>query len=85
MAVKKYSTIDEYISSFPEDIKDILRKIRGVIIRRRGNISDGDGNKHPINVLEIHHKDRNTDNNDPRNLRVLTKKGHDELHRRASY
>lgn len=56
---------------------------REVIIRRRGNISDRDGKKHPINVLEIHHKDRNTNNNDPRNLRVLTKKEHDDLHRRA--
>ena len=58
---------------------------REAIIRRRGNISDGDGKKHPINVLEIHHKDRNTDNNDPRNLRVLTEKEHDDLHRRAGY
>ena len=58
---------------------------REAIIRRRGNISDSDGNKHPINVLEIHHKDRNTDNNDPQNLRVLTKKEHDDLHRRAGH
>jgi len=52
------------------------------IIRRRGNISDGDGEKHPINNLEIHHKDRNTNNNDPQNLRVLTIKEHKELHKR---
>ena len=56
---------------------------REEIIRRRGNISDGDGRKHPITNLEIHHKDRNPDNNDPQNLRVLTPKEHDELHKRA--
>ncbi|MCK4329209.1 HNH endonuclease [candidate division WOR-3 bacterium] len=52
------------------------------IIRRR---SDKDGRVHRITNLEIHHKDRNTNNNDPRNLRVLTIKEHDELHRRAGY
>ena len=56
---------------------------REEIIRRRGNISDRDKKKHPITNLEIHHKDRDPNNNDPRNLRVLTKKEHDELHRRA--
>lgn len=55
---------------------------REAIIRRRGCISDKDGQKHRISNLEIHHKDRNRDNNDPRNLRVLTKKEHDELHGR---
>jgi len=55
------------------------------IIRRRGNISDGDGNKHPITNLEIHHKDRNPNNNDPQNLRVLTKKEHEDLHKRFGY
>ena len=53
------------------------------IIRRRGCKSDSDGKVHRINNLEIHHKDRNPENNDPRNLRVLTEKEHDELHRRA--
>jgi hypothetical protein len=53
------------------------------IIRRRGCKSDGDGKVHQISNLEIHHKDRNRENNDPRNLRVLTKKEHDDLHRRA--
>jgi hypothetical protein len=56
---------------------------REAIIRRRGCRSDGDGDAHRISNLEIHHKDRNTKNNDPRNLRVLTKKEHDDLHRRA--
>jgi hypothetical protein len=55
------------------------------IIRRRGCKSDSDGKVHRISSLEIHHKDRNPQNNDPRNLRVLTKKEHDDLHRRAGY
>jgi hypothetical protein len=55
---------------------------REKIIRRRGCISGGDGKRHNISNLEIHHRDRNPDNNDPRNLRVLTKKEHDDLHRR---
>ena len=53
---------------------------REEIIRRRGSKSDGDGKVHRISNLEIHHKDRNPNNNDPKNLRVLTKKEHDELH-----
>ena len=53
---------------------------REEIIRRRGCISNGDGQVHRIKNLEIHHKDRNPENNDPRNLRVLTIKEHDELH-----
>lgn len=55
------------------------------IIRRRGYRSDGDGKVHRISNLEIHHKDRNPSNNDPRNLRVLTKKQHQALHKRAGY
>lgn len=53
------------------------------IIRRRNNISDGDKMKHPISNLEIHHKDRNPNNNDPQNLRVLTVKEHQDLHKRS--
>ena len=53
---------------------------REEIIRRRGCRSDGDGEVHRISNLEIHHKDRNPENNDPRNLRVLTIKEHDKLH-----
>jgi hypothetical protein len=52
------------------------------IIKRRHNISDGDGKEHDIRSLEIHHKDRNPYNNDPQNLRVLTKREHKELHKR---
>jgi hypothetical protein len=55
------------------------------IIRRRGCRSDSDDKAHRIDNLEIHHKDRNPDNNDPRNLRVLTPKEHDELHKRAGH
>ena len=55
---------------------------REAVIRRRGNISDGDGQKHPITNLVIHHKDRNTENNDPENLRVLTPEEHRDLHKR---
>lgn len=56
---------------------------REAIIRRRGNISDRDGQKHPITNLVIHHKDRNPENNDPQNLRVLTPKEHQDLHKRS--
>ena len=58
---------------------------REEIIRRRGCKSDKDGKVHRISNLEIHHKDRNRHNNDPDDLRVLTKKEHDDLHRRAGY
>lgn len=56
---------------------------RESIIHRRGCNSDGDGKPHRISSLEIHHKDRDPENNDPKNLRVLTKKEHDALHKRA--
>lgn len=50
------------------------------IIKRRGYCDDITGQKHPEKVLEIHHKNRDTDDNRGANLRVLTKKQHDELH-----
>lgn len=53
------------------------------IIRRRGTKSDKTGKKGRIDRLVIHHKDRNPNNNDPRNLRVLTIKEHQELHERS--
>ena len=56
---------------------------REKIIRRRGTKSDKTGKKSQIRALVIHHIDRNPDNNDPRNLRVLTKKEHQELHARS--
>ena len=55
---------------------------REEIIRRRGTKSDETGKKSRIDRLEIHHKDRDPENNDPRNLRVLTIKEHDDLHSR---
>ena len=57
---------------------------REEIIRRRGTRSDKTRKKSRIDRLEIHHKDRNPDNNDPKNLRVLTIKEHQELHNRTN-
>ncbi len=56
---------------------------REEIIRRRGSLSDKDKQKHQMRNLDIHHKDRNPRNNDPKNLRVLTKQEHQDLHKRA--
>jgi len=50
------------------------------IIIRRGYKSAKDGKKYPIGKLEIHHMNRNPENNDPKNLKVLTKKQHKDLH-----
>ena len=47
---------------------------RDEILKRRHYESNGDGKVHRPSNLDIHHKDRNPNNNDPRNLRVLTKK-----------
>lgn len=60
----------------------ITSKEREEIIRRRGTKSDKTGNKSRIDNLEIHHMDRNIHNNDPKNLRVLTKQEHEDLHAR---
>jgi hypothetical protein len=54
------------------------------IIKRRHNISDGDGKEHDIRSLEIHHKDRNPHNNDPQNLRVLTKREHKDINKKGT-
>ena len=51
------------------------------IIDRRNHRSDGDGKVH--RNLEVHHKDRDPSNNEPANLRLLTPKEHQELHKRA--
>lgn len=53
------------------------------IIRRRGYKSAKDGRKYPISQLEIHHMNRDPENNNPKNLKVLTKKQHKDLHTRA--
>lgn len=52
------------------------------IIARRGNRCDRDDKIHRTPSLEIHHKDRNPDNNDPSNLRVLCRQHHQDLHSR---
>jgi len=51
------------------------------IMQRRDYRSDGDGKVHKR--LEVHHKDRNPKNNAPTNLRLLTPKEHQDLHKRA--
>ena len=56
---------------------------REKIIRRRHTKSDKTGKPSRIDFLEIHHKDRNPHNNDPENLRVLTTKEHQDLHKRS--
>jgi hypothetical protein len=53
------------------------------IIKRRKYICDRDKRRHQPRNLIIHHKDRNPENNDPKNLRVLCVEHHEELHRRA--
>jgi len=58
---------------------------RYAIIKRRGRQCDKDGKMHTYGNLEIHHKDRNRKNNAASNLRVLCKKHHQELHKRAKY
>ena len=60
----------------------LTEKEKKEIIKRRGYVSNGDKKKHDIRSLQIHHKDRNPNNNDPRNLRVLTKREHKKLHKR---
>ena len=59
---------------------ELTSKEREEIIRRRGTKSGKTGKKSRIDNLVIHHMDRNTNNNDPRNLKVLTKKEHEDLH-----
>lgn len=53
------------------------------IIDRRHHCSDGDGRVHRI--LDVHHKDRDPTNNDSTNLRLLTPKEHQALHKRAGH
>ena len=55
---------------------------REAIIERRGNVCDACGDKKLTSNLEVHHKDRNRNNNESSNLRVLCKKCHDKLHDR---
>ena len=72
------ATVKEFV------MPKLTPKQRETIIRRRGTKSDKTGNPGRIDKLEIHHKDRDPENNDPSNLRVLTPKEHDDLHKRAN-
>ena len=56
---------------------------RIAIIKRRGCRSEKTKRRFPISELVIHHKNRNPLDNRPENLRVLTKREHEELHKRA--
>lgn len=56
---------------------------RLAIIQRRDYRDDITGGKHPEKVLELHHKNRDTNDNSGSNIRVLTIEQHQELHRRA--
>lgn len=58
---------------------------RHAIIKRRGRRCDRDDRVHTYDNLEIHHKNRDRGNDSPINLRVLCKKHHQELHKRARY
>ena len=61
----------------------LTQEERLAIIKRRGYRSDKDKQRHQASNLEIHHKDRNPENDDRGNLRVLTKKEHQDLHKGA--
>ena len=58
---------------------------RLAIIKRRDYRDDITKQKHPAKVLDIHHKNRKRSDNEPRNLRVLTRKQHQDLHKRSGY
>jgi len=64
----------------PEHPRKLSEQDKQDIIRRRGGDSDKSGKG---GNLEIHHKDRDPQNNDPDNLSVLTKREHQDLHKRA--
>ena len=53
------------------------------IIKRREYRDDITKRKHPAKTLEIHHKNRNTEDNKGSNLRLLTEEQHKALHKRA--
>ena len=60
----------------------LTSKEKEAIIRRRGCRSAKTGEKHRVSNLIIHHRNRNPENNDPKNLAVLTIKEHEALHKR---
>ena len=62
---------------------ELSKEQKDAIIKRRGSKSGKTGVKHPPGKLVIHHRNRNPKNNAPKNLVVLTKQEHKDLHRRA--
>lgn len=64
---------------------ELTTEERLAIIQRRDYRDDITKQKHPQKVLELHHIDRNRNNNALSNIRVLTIKQHQELHKRAGY
>jgi hypothetical protein len=66
-------------------MSELTPEQRMEILRRRHFRSDGDGGVHRPSNLDIHHKDRSRNHNEPENLRVLTKEEHIKLHKRAGY
>jgi hypothetical protein len=52
------------------------------LMKRRGFKSAKTGKKHKPSELEVHHMNRNTRDNRPQNLKLLTKREHKELHKR---
>ena len=62
---------------------ELSKEEKDKIIERRGGKSAKTGVKHPKSQLVIHHINRNTLNNDPKNLKVLTEKEHKDLHKRT--
>lgn len=64
-------------------MSELTEAQKEAVKERRGYTCDRDGRKHRSETLEVHHKDRKTQHNAPENLRVLCKKHHDDLHRRA--
>jgi len=55
------------------------------IIKRRDYRDDITEQKHPAKVLQVHHKNRDTEDNKGSNLRLLTKEQHKALHKKAGY
>ena len=63
-------------------MSSLSEKDKHELMKRRGFKSDKTGGKNPASNLEVHHKNRDTRDNRPENLRLLTKKQHQDLHKR---
>lgn len=59
---------------------ELTKPQKEAIKKRRKYRCNRDSKTHRSSTLIIHHKNRNTHDNRPSNLRVLCKKHHDELH-----